>query len=72
MDCFAFDDSEIKETPLRRRALHVQGVSYWAPANIGPYSQAIQVRTLVGHVATNLPNHLHRSIIGYSSQGKSG
>eukprot|EP00730_Choanoeca_flexa_P004634 TRINITY_DN11755_c0_g1_i6.p1 TRINITY_DN11755_c0_g1~~TRINITY_DN11755_c0_g1_i6.p1 ORF type:complete len:659 (+),score=121.05 TRINITY_DN11755_c0_g1_i6:151-1977(+) len=23
--------------------LHVQGLSYWAPANIGPYSQAVQV-----------------------------
>ncbi|KAF8529049.1 hypothetical protein BU17DRAFT_73260 [Hysterangium stoloniferum] len=26
-----------------RRALHVQSLSYWAPANIGPYSQAITV-----------------------------
>lgn len=26
-----------------RRALHVQSRSYWAPANIGPYSQAICV-----------------------------
>ncbi|RMD44312.1 hypothetical protein DV735_g914, partial [Chaetothyriales sp. CBS 134920] len=25
----------------RRRALHVQSRSYWAPANIGPYSQAV-------------------------------
>lgn len=25
-----------------RQGLHVQGRSYWAPANIGPYSQAIQ------------------------------
>ncbi|EPZ31293.1 Rossmann-like alpha/beta/alpha sandwich fold domain-containing protein [Rozella allomycis CSF55] len=24
-----------------RQALHVQGISYWAPANIGPYSQTI-------------------------------
>ncbi|KAF7355433.1 Diphthine--ammonia ligase [Mycena sanguinolenta] len=24
-----------------RYALHVQGLSYWAPANIGPYSQAV-------------------------------
>ncbi len=22
-----------------RRCLHVQGISHWAPANIGPYSQ---------------------------------
>jgi diphthine-ammonia ligase len=27
-----------------RKALHVQGLSYWAPANIGPYSQAVTVR----------------------------
>jgi diphthine-ammonia ligase len=27
-----------------RKALHVQSLSYWAPANIGPYSQSIIVR----------------------------
>ena len=37
LDCFACAVPE-------RRALHVQGLSYWAPANIGPYSQAILVR----------------------------
>lgn len=26
-----------------RTALHVRGLSYWAPANIGPYSQAVKV-----------------------------
>lgn len=26
-----------------RSALHVQSASYWAPANIGPYSQAVTV-----------------------------
>jgi diphthine-ammonia ligase len=31
-------------SPLRhRRGLHVQSRSYWAPANIGPYSQAISI-----------------------------
>ena len=29
---------------VARQGLHVQGRSYWAPANIGPYSQAISVR----------------------------
>lgn len=29
------------EAPQDRQALHVQGLSYWAPANIGPYSQAV-------------------------------
>lgn len=28
---------------LLRQSLHVQSMSYWAPANIGPYSQAISV-----------------------------
>lgn len=27
----------------RRKGLHVQGRSYWAPANIGPYSQSVSV-----------------------------
>lgn len=30
-----------------RKALHVQGLSYWAPANIGPYSQAVTVEPYV-------------------------
>ena len=38
LDCIAYED-----TTNERRALHVQGFSYWAPANIGPYSQAIIV-----------------------------
>ena len=72
VDCFAFDDSAVKGTPLKRQALHVQGVSYWAPANIGPYSQAIQVRVWFdGQVASSSRFYLHRLIIGSSSQGKS-
>ncbi|KAJ7094639.1 hypothetical protein B0H15DRAFT_969751 [Mycena belliarum] len=35
LDCIAHS------MPAERHALHVQGLSYWAPANIGPYSQAI-------------------------------
>ncbi|EGO52989.1 hypothetical protein NEUTE1DRAFT_73167 [Neurospora tetrasperma FGSC 2508] len=30
-------------TDQRRQGLHVQSRSYWAPANIGPYSQAISL-----------------------------
>ncbi|KAI0089326.1 hypothetical protein BDY19DRAFT_1041644 [Irpex rosettiformis] len=33
----------IEQSPADRQALHVQGLSYWAPANIGPYSQAVIV-----------------------------
>ncbi|EPT03708.1 hypothetical protein FOMPIDRAFT_49117 [Fomitopsis schrenkii] len=39
LDAVAF----IEQSPSQRQALHVQGLSYWAPANIGPYSQAIVV-----------------------------
>jgi diphthine-ammonia ligase len=39
LDCIAYAGA----SPHDRRALHVQGLSYWAPANIGPYSQAIVV-----------------------------
>lgn len=38
---------------LPRRGLHVQSRSYWAPANIGPYSQAISVK-----VSENSPAEL--------------
>ncbi|KAF8866405.1 adenine nucleotide alpha hydrolases-like protein [Acephala macrosclerotiorum] len=31
------------QKPPSREALHVQSRSYWAPANIGPYSQAISI-----------------------------
>ncbi|KAG8711158.1 hypothetical protein FRC09_020746 [Ceratobasidium sp. 395] len=40
--CVAFRDEESGAN--QRTGLHVQGVSYWAPANIGPYSQAIIVQ----------------------------
>lgn len=41
LECIAFADSDTTQ----RYCLHVQGLSYWAPANIGPYSQAIIVKT---------------------------
>jgi diphthine-ammonia ligase len=41
LDCVAYAEQKACD----RKALHVQGLSYWAPANIGPYSQAIVVRT---------------------------
>lgn len=36
LDCIAYAEC----APSERQALHVQSLSYWAPANIGPYSQA--------------------------------
>ncbi|CUA70082.1 hypothetical protein RSOLAG22IIIB_00428 [Rhizoctonia solani] len=46
VSCIAFKDHP---TLSPRSGLHVQGISYWAPANIGPYSQAItaQCQTFV-------------------------
>ena len=40
LDCVVYTEQKAHD----RKALHVQGLSYWAPANIGPYSQAIVVR----------------------------
>ncbi|KAJ6539476.1 hypothetical protein B0H19DRAFT_361581 [Mycena capillaripes] len=37
LDCVAHSRT------TERHALHVQSLSYWAPANIGPYSQAIMI-----------------------------
>ncbi|XP_072935563.1 uncharacterized protein [Epargyreus clarus] len=31
-----------------RMTMHVQGISHWAPANIGPYSQAFKVGEIAG------------------------
>ncbi|XP_061718289.1 uncharacterized protein LOC133525893 [Cydia pomonella] len=31
-----------------RVTMHVQGISHWAPANIGPYSQAVKVGEVIG------------------------
>ncbi|XP_070698857.1 diphthine--ammonia ligase [Pempheris klunzingeri] len=45
MDCLLHDWTEPCEDGSchRREALHVQSLSHWAPANIGPYSQALRV-----------------------------
>ena len=43
LDCIAIKEQNSSD----RQSLHVQGLSYWAPANIGPYSQAITVRRLL-------------------------
>ena len=45
----------------QRRGLHVQSRSYWAPANIGPYSQAISINhgkendRLIIYIAGQIP-----------------
>ncbi|MCJ1394769.1 hypothetical protein MMC18_007649 [Xylographa bjoerkii] len=50
-----------RSTHAQRQGLHVQSRSYWAPANIGPYSQAISCRVheagdaKLVHVAGQIP-----------------
>ncbi|XP_029317182.1 LOW QUALITY PROTEIN: diphthine--ammonia ligase [Cottoperca gobio] len=45
MDCLLHDWTKPPEEGCfhQREALHVQSLSHWAPANIGPYSQALRV-----------------------------
>ncbi|PIK60904.1 putative diphthine--ammonia ligase [Apostichopus japonicus] len=42
MDCLVYQPSD-SSRPLQRNTMHVQGISHWAPANVGPYSQSVQV-----------------------------
>ncbi|KAK2466309.1 hypothetical protein APHAL10511_001951 [Amanita phalloides] len=57
LDCIAFSE----RLPTDRYALHVQGLSYWAPANIGPYSQAVMVdeRVFMSGQIGLIPSSLH-------------
>uniref|UniRef100_A0A336M171 Diphthine--ammonia ligase n=1 Tax=Culicoides sonorensis TaxID=179676 RepID=A0A336M171_CULSO len=34
----------------KKTVLHVQGISHWAPANIGPYSQSIKIGLIPGNL----------------------
>ncbi|KAF2363413.1 Diphthamide synthase domain [Trinorchestia longiramus] len=43
LEILGFTKLDAEEMPSPRRVLHVQSVSHWAPANIGPYSQAVKV-----------------------------
>ncbi|KAM8834248.1 diphthine--ammonia ligase [Synchiropus picturatus] len=43
MDCLIQRWTEKDDSFHRREAMHVQSLSHWAPANIGPYSQAVRV-----------------------------
>lgn len=43
MEAIAYKPKTISTDDFTKKTLHVQSLSHWAPANIGPYSQAIQV-----------------------------
>lgn len=44
---------------IERKVVHVQGRSYWAAANIGPYSQAVKVSSFTGYFQARLLTSLH-------------
>lgn len=50
MDCLLHDWIRKAEddTSHHKHVMHVQSLSHWAPANIGPYSQAVKVGTTEG------------------------
>ncbi|KAF2666016.1 adenine nucleotide alpha hydrolases-like protein [Microthyrium microscopicum] len=61
----SFSANRFRDTIYSRSGLHVQSRSYWAPANIGPYSQAIceplysrsdaSITSNIVHVAGQIP-----------------
>lgn len=57
----------------QRQGLHVQSRSYWAPANIGPYSQAMSIplrdESRVVYIAGQIP--LEPASMEVASEGKS-
>lgn len=44
----------VRSPPSARQGLHVQSQSYWAPANIGPYSQAVAVPASSGTTSSSV------------------
>ncbi|KAI1468768.1 adenine nucleotide alpha hydrolases-like protein [Daldinia caldariorum] len=53
-----------------RRGLHVQSRSYWAPANIGPYSQAVAYPLLSGDEGQNNDAQNSKSPLAVSIAGQ--
>lgn len=39
--------AELIKYERRKHTMHVQGISHWAPANIGPYSQSVRVGDII-------------------------
>ncbi|XP_033631204.1 diphthine--ammonia ligase-like isoform X2 [Asterias rubens] len=59
IDCLAHkntatphDDGDMMVTPPVRNTMYVQSISHWAPANLGPYSQAVQIGDLIFSAGT--------------------
>ena len=43
IDCLSHHQDPGNPDVVPRHTMHVQSISHWAPANIGPYSQSVQV-----------------------------
>ncbi|KAM9356212.1 diphthine--ammonia ligase [Pholidichthys leucotaenia] len=74
MDCLLHDWTEPPEEGCfhQKEALHVQTLSHWAPANIGPYSQALRVDKVVfcaGQIAL-VPCTMNLVTAGSSTQAR--
>lgn len=62
LEAMGYDDTQLPErSGLGRSALHVQSISYWAPANIGPYSQAVMVSFTHSSYRPMTKGYRHRS-----------
>ncbi|XP_008217510.1 diphthine--ammonia ligase [Nasonia vitripennis] len=48
------EDERSDKKVHKRHTMHVQSISHWAPANIGPYSQAVRVGDIIS-VAGQIP-----------------
>ncbi|XP_024937006.1 diphthine--ammonia ligase [Cephus cinctus] len=56
LDALAYKEkSDMTDKKVHKRhTMHVQSISHWAPANIGPYSQAVRVGDIIA-VAGQIP-----------------
>ncbi|KAK9333224.1 hypothetical protein V1520DRAFT_332976 [Lipomyces starkeyi] len=68
--CRASLSATITRVPDARSGLHVQGRSYWAPANIGPYAQACTVQEGI-YLAGQIPLIPARMVL-YKDEGVLG
>lgn len=60
LEAIAFKNVRANEGEYKRHTMHVQGISHWAPANIGPYSQSTKIGEItyisgqIGLIAGNM------------------
>lgn len=60
LEAIVFKNPRSNESDYKRHTMHVQGISHWAPANIGPYSQSTRIGEItyisgqIGLIAGNM------------------